>query len=130
MASLHRELKDDPWALTNEGSVMDEGLTLKDLEILGLRSTAAATDELIKQRDAEITRLYKAIESLCTAALERRPANVVIDVDAAMWDEIKLAIINSPRFAEMYSAGGMFNDGLENTVAWLKGKPWKGEPSP
>lgn len=48
----------------------------------------------------------------------------VINLDDEMWREVKAAIVESPRFAEMYAAGGMLNDGISNTVAWLR------EPAP
>src|SRR5882672_5043836 len=74
-----------------------------------------------------------ALELSCAAPIEQ-PITVaaarsavetttVIDLNAVMWEEIRDAILNSPRFAEMYAAGGVFQDGISNVIAWLKEPP-------
>lgn len=46
-----------------------------------------------------------------------------IDLDAVMWAEVRAEILNSPKFAEMYLAGGVLQDAVSDVVTWLKEPP-------
>jgi hypothetical protein len=39
----------------------------------------------------------------------------VTDLDALMWEEVKAALVSSPRFAEMYAAAGL-HEGLPGSA--------------
>jgi len=46
--------------------------------------------------------------------------DVFIDLDAEHWRLIKEAIQKSPRFQEMYQAGGTFTDACASVEMWLE----------
>lgn len=70
----------------------------------------------------ESKRLADAAAAARKAAFDAEQ-ETVINLDDEMWREVKAAIVESPRFAEMYAAGGMLNDGISNTVSWLRETP-------
>jgi hypothetical protein len=51
---------------------------------------------------------------------DERAKDVLIDLDAANWRSIKEAIQKSPRFQEMYEAGGTFTDACASVAMWLQ----------
>lgn len=51
---------------------------------------------------------------------EERANDHVIDLDAEAWASVKRAIEESPRFQEMFAAGGTFTDALANVRDWLR----------
>lgn len=55
----------------------------------------------------------------------RGAPETTVNLDDVMWAEVRKAIVESPRFVEMYAAGGMLNDGIASTVAWLNESPQK-----
>jgi len=48
-----------------------------------------------------------------------RANDQVIDLDAEAWAALKDSIEKSPRFQEMYAAGGTFTDACSNVRSWL-----------
>jgi hypothetical protein len=64
------------------------------------------------------------VEALNTALAaiayhDERAKDVVIDLDAEAWRMLKEAILTSPRFQEMYRAGGLFQDACSSVESWL-----------
>lgn len=50
---------------------------------------------------------------------DERANDQVIDLDADAWAAVKRAIETSPRFQEMYEAGGCFTDACASVRDWL-----------
>lgn len=62
--------------------------------------------------------------------LDERANDQVIDLDAEEWNSIKKAIESSPRYQEMYAAGGTFTDACSDVRSWLKEVEPDQSPSP
>lgn len=57
------------------------------------------------------------------AAIEYHDAHandLYLNLDVEEWKAMKLEIQNSPRFAEMYRAGGVFTDACSSVRIWLR----------
>jgi hypothetical protein len=54
---------------------------------------------------------------------DERANDRVIDLDAVAWAQLKKAIEQSPRFKEMYDAGGTFTDACSSVHSWLHEVP-------
>ena len=47
------------------------------------------------------------------------PSEIVIDLVAIRAERLVTAILNAPRFQELYAAGGVLDDAVSNVCAWL-----------
>jgi hypothetical protein len=86
------------------------------LKAEGIRVSKATTQEQAFLKAVSMT-------SPGSVLVLRSTPETTADLNAVMWDEVRAAIVESPRFAEMYAAGGMLNDGVASTVAWLRESP-------
>jgi hypothetical protein len=45
--------------------------------------------------------------------------SAALDLDQAVWADLKNAITASPRFAQMFAAGGVIEDAIHDIKQWL-----------